>query len=287
MHLEDDIMFNGEEKELKDSKSDDAKLKREGEGFMHQLRQGKSFLHGKDKQGRPMSYVRAALHYPKDQTVTALERFTVFNIETTRLMMEPPIDTATLVFDLSGFGLGNMDYTPVKFIVTCFEANYPESLAAIIVYNAPWVFSGVWAVIKGWLDPVVRSKVSFVNGPKELEKHMNKDEMMTELGGDEQWSWQYIEPVEGENKLMQDTEAKKKLQKDREEVYTQFEDRTKEWVKGEDVAAKRLDLARQLKINYCQLDPYIRARSIYDRLGMIDLESMAKRTEEERSKASA
>jgi len=34
------------------------------------------------------------------------------------------------------------DYTPVKFMIKCFEANYPESLGAVLVYKAPWIFQG-------------------------------------------------------------------------------------------------------------------------------------------------
>jgi hypothetical protein len=30
----------------------------------------------------------------------------------------------------------------VKFILKCFEANYPESLGILLIHNAPWIFSG-------------------------------------------------------------------------------------------------------------------------------------------------
>jgi len=39
--------------------------------------------------------------------------------------------------------LGLQDYPPVKFILRCFEANYPESLGIMLIHNAPWVFSGM------------------------------------------------------------------------------------------------------------------------------------------------
>lgn len=44
---------------------------------------------------------------------------------------------------MSGFTLANMDYHPVKFMIQCFEANYPESLGVVLVHNAPWVFQGL------------------------------------------------------------------------------------------------------------------------------------------------
>lgn len=34
------------------------------------------------------------------------------------------------------------EFPPVKFIVDSFQENYPESLGAMIFYNAPWIFSG-------------------------------------------------------------------------------------------------------------------------------------------------
>jgi len=30
----------------------------------------------------------------------------------------------------------------VKFMIKCFEANYPESLGAVLVHKAPWIFQG-------------------------------------------------------------------------------------------------------------------------------------------------
>lgn len=44
---------------------------------------------------------------------------------------------------MTGFSLANMDYQPIKFMIQCFEANYPESLGAVLVHNAPWMFQGM------------------------------------------------------------------------------------------------------------------------------------------------
>ncbi len=44
---------------------------------------------------------------------------------------------------MTGFSMANMDYTPVKFMIKCFEANYPESLGAVLVHKAPWIFQGM------------------------------------------------------------------------------------------------------------------------------------------------
>lgn len=94
MHVDDDIVRQGELAALEQSKSDDPKIKKEGQDFLAQLRMGKSFLHGLDKEGRPMCVVRARLHKQGEQSEESIERFTVYTIETARMLLRPPVDTA-------------------------------------------------------------------------------------------------------------------------------------------------------------------------------------------------
>jgi len=89
--VDEDIMRHGEEAAAKQTMPTD---KKEAEDFLTQLRMGKSFLHGTDLQGRPICYVRVRLHKPGQQSEASLERFTVYEIETTRMMLRPPVDTA-------------------------------------------------------------------------------------------------------------------------------------------------------------------------------------------------
>lgn len=48
-----------------------------------------------------------------------------------------------------------------------------------------------------------------------------------------------------------------------------FEEATKRWIAGEDASADRDAIANELNENYWKLDPYIRARTLYDRIGAI------------------
>jgi len=64
----------------------------------------------------------------------------------------------------------------VKFLVEIFEKYYPESLGVALILNAPWIFSGCWAVIKPWLPPVTASKVQFVN-TSQLEQYIDKENL--------------------------------------------------------------------------------------------------------------
>ena len=94
MHVDDDIIVRGEGGAAQDSASSNADIKKEGNDFLAQMRLGKSFLHGTDKEGRPMCFVRARLHKQGEQSERSLERYTVFVIESARLMLASPVDTA-------------------------------------------------------------------------------------------------------------------------------------------------------------------------------------------------
>jgi hypothetical protein len=94
MHVDDDIMWNGEMKALEDAQGSDPAKKQLGKDFLEQMRLGKSFLHGLDKDGRPMCFVRVRLHRQGEQSEESLERYTVFVIESARMILSPPVDTA-------------------------------------------------------------------------------------------------------------------------------------------------------------------------------------------------
>lgn len=279
MHVDDDVMKNGELYMVEAANGEHVDRKELGEGFLDQMRLGKSYLHGLDKGGRPMCFVRTRLHKQGEQSLESLERYTVFTIETARMILAPPADTAAIVFDMTGFSMANMDYAPVKFMIKCFEANYPESLGVVLVHKAPWVFQGIWKIIKGWLDPVVASKIQFTNDEKAMGEYIPHDHIMKELGGGEDWTYKYIEPVPGENDKMKDTATRDKLLLEREDVVKAYEKETLAWIHSSEevevLKKKRNDLAASLRDGYWALDPYVRARSYYDRIGLIQGNGMS------------
>ncbi|GJJ67687.1 hypothetical protein EMPS_00033 [Entomortierella parvispora] len=265
--LEDDI----EEVKSKSEDELDAKYR----GFRLQMEMGKSYVHGTDKLGRPVVYINVRLHKPADQDPKALEKFTIYVMETGRLMIQPPVETACLIFDMTGFGLSNMDYGFVKFLVQCFEAYYPESLGVLVIHKAPFVFWGVWKIIEPWLDPVVASKIRFTRTDKELTEIIDADHLPTKYdGGRDQYAYQYLPVVAGENDRMKDTETKERLLEEWKAIMWKFEALTREWIackktegaRAEEVIeAERLALTKELRVAYFKLDPYIRARNLYHR----------------------
>ena len=133
--------------------------------------------------------------------------------------------------------------------------------------------SGIWSIIKGWLDPVVASKIHFTKHVEGLEEFVPKDHIPKELGGDDHFVYLYPEPVSGENDKMKDETTKNRLLEERVVNVKNFEAVTREWMKGpttdNKLVQERNNIVDQLRKSYWQLDPYVRARSQYDRNGMI------------------
>lgn len=136
--IDEHIIAGGESVALKQALSEDDK------GFLHQYRSGKSYVRGVDKQQRPVYVVKARLHDPNMQTTKALQNYILHNIESIRILVKHPKDKACLFFDMTGFGLKNMDFEISKFLTHVFEARYPETLGAIIIHNSPFVFWGTF-----------------------------------------------------------------------------------------------------------------------------------------------
>jgi hypothetical protein len=118
-------------------------LSADDKGFMAQYRSGKAYVRGSDREDRPVFIIKVRLHNPKLQSPESMERFVLHNIETIRTMIRHPNEKACLIFDLTGFGLKNMDFHVVKFLVQVFEARYPEYLGVVLVHKAPFVFWGM------------------------------------------------------------------------------------------------------------------------------------------------
>ncbi|KAJ5167564.1 uncharacterized protein N7482_006345 [Penicillium canariense] len=279
MHVDDDVMAKGELHALQQERnSANVGEQKAGKDFLAQMRMGKAYVHGTDKLGRPIVVIKVRLHKPGAQSEETLERYIVHVIESVRLTLSPPVETAAVVFDMTGFGLSNMEYPPVKFILKCFEANYPESLGVLLIHNAPWVFSGIWRIIRGWMDPDIAAKVNFTNSTDDLAKFISRDQLVEELGGSEKWEYEYMEPQENENHKMEDTTTRDALTRERQQIGEEFLAATSEWIQAANAKDKakiqtaesqRAYLAERLRVNHWKLDPYTRARLCLDRMRVI------------------
>ncbi|KDE02582.1 hypothetical protein MVLG_06865 [Microbotryum lychnidis-dioicae p1A1 Lamole] len=244
---------------------------KDAEGFIMQMETGKTYTQGTDRYGRPVVYIHVAKHRTFDQSPKALEDFVVFQMESVRCLFSPPVDKIVMVFDMTGFGIRNMDWRCILFIVKCLEAYYPESLNVMLIHNAPWVFQGIWKVLGPMLDPVVRAKIDFTKSTDDLVVHIPRNHLVKELGGSSSWTWKYPPIKPGENAAQQDKEGRKRLQAERDDLIEQYTQLTRQWIKSDDpnIAKQRRILMFKMRAQYFVLDPYIRGRGAYHRHGNI------------------
>lgn len=253
VHTED-ILFKGEEG-LKDVP-----------GFLNQFRRGISYLEGSTEKELPIYFIHVARHLTSAQKPETLQQFVVLAMENARLLCTPPMEKCVIVFDMAGFGLKNMDWNCVMFILKCLEAFYPESLQRIYIHGAPWIFKGIWSALQPLMDPDVQAKIKFSTKAQELEEHVPRSRFRKGMGGTLDWDWEYPEPKAGENICQKDTETRVKIQREYRALCQQFEDATQAWLNDDsDMEYRREVLTKQLRLKYYQMAPFVRALTVYSR----------------------
>lgn len=240
-------------------------------GFLEQYRNRISYIEGStDQHEMPIYFIHVARHFTNAQPLETMQKFLILALENTRLLCTPPMEKSILVFDLQGFGLKNADWHTIFFIVKCLEAYYPESIQRLYIHCAPWIFRGIWSALQPMLNANVQSKIKFTTSVKELEETIPRSHLRADMGGTIQGEWKYVEPEENENDLLKDTETRDLIQKEFICLQDKFEEATRHWLDGAPDASHRRDvLTRQLRLKYYQLAPYVRARTVYHRKGIL------------------
>lgn len=74
-----------------------------------------------------------------------------------------------------------------KAISSVDQDNYPETMGATFVVNAPWIFSMVWKIVRVFLDEGVRVKVHICREGEEtltaLRREIDEENIPSFLGG--------------------------------------------------------------------------------------------------------
>jgi hypothetical protein len=97
------------------------------------------------------------------------------------------LETCCTIMDLKGVGLTKAPqvYSYVKQASALSQNYYPERLGRLYLINAPWGFSTVWGVVKGWLDPVTVQKIHVLGSgyQKDLLSQVPAENLPKEFGG--------------------------------------------------------------------------------------------------------
>ena len=156
--------------------------------------------HGVDKAGRPIYIERfGVLDVPKLFAVTTQERIIRHYIQEYELLMKlrfkacsevkgEKIIQGLTIFDMTHGSMSTANsqtYGLCKLAAQVGSDYYPEIMGNLYIVNAPMLFSGIWAVVKGFLDEKTRNKIKILGSGflSTLEQHIDRQSIPSFLGG--------------------------------------------------------------------------------------------------------
>ncbi|KAL4800434.1 CRAL-TRIO domain-containing protein [Aspergillus venezuelensis] len=131
------------------------------------------YYHKTDKDGRPVYIEKlGSIDLNALQKITTDDRM-LKNLVTEYEKLADPrlpacsrkagklLETCCSIMDLKGVSLFSAPsvYGYLKRTSNVSQNYYPERLGKMYLINAPWGFSGVWNIVKGYLDPVTVEKI--------------------------------------------------------------------------------------------------------------------------------
>lgn len=97
------------------------------------------------------------------------------------------LETCCSIMDLKGVGITKVPnvYSYIKQASAISQNYYPERLGKLYLINAPWGFSTVFSVVKGFLDPVTVQKIHVLGAGyyPQLESQIPKENLPKAFGG--------------------------------------------------------------------------------------------------------
>ena len=91
------------------------------------------------------------------------------------------------ILDLTGFSMALWNKKTIRLLKQALKINsdyYPEIMGKMVIANAPAIFTGVWAIVKGWIDEKTRKKIVVVGNPtKILSEFIDMDNLPIFMGG--------------------------------------------------------------------------------------------------------
>jgi hypothetical protein len=98
------------------------------------------------------------------------------------------IDQGLTIMDLTGGSMSMVNkqvYGMVKLAAKVGSDYYPEIMGNMLIVNAPMVFTGVWAVVKGFIDERTRQKIRIIgsNYRPVLLEFIDDENIPSFLGG--------------------------------------------------------------------------------------------------------
>eukprot|EP01104_Vermistella_antarctica_P017300 TRINITY_DN6103_c0_g1_i1.p1 TRINITY_DN6103_c0_g1~~TRINITY_DN6103_c0_g1_i1.p1 ORF type:complete len:325 (-),score=58.18 TRINITY_DN6103_c0_g1_i1:107-1081(-) len=151
---------------------------------------GRGYFCGVDLQGCPIIVVELRYHNGSASNIPALSELFVAYLEIAEKVLDAEgmseSETGfTVIVDFRGISLGNSDIPLSKAAFGIMNNYYPERLKQCIMLNPPWLFWGIWKVIKAFMDERTINKFVWLedNWRNDLRKYVAADQLPSSYGG--------------------------------------------------------------------------------------------------------
>lgn len=124
-----------------------------------EMSNGKFYVHGTDREGRPLLFFRGCLHDSSTRDVETMARAAVWWMEYACRKLPDDKTKITIIMDRDGAAMANSDIEFLRAFSSLFQDQFPERLNRAIVVPANVIFWSIWKVASVFVHPVTREKV--------------------------------------------------------------------------------------------------------------------------------
>ncbi|KAI5939339.1 motile sperm domain-containing protein 2 isoform X2 [Manis javanica] len=152
------------------------------------LELGGIYLHGYDKEGNKLFWIRVKYHVKDPKTILDKKKLIAFWLE--RYAKRENGKPVTVMFDLSETGINSIDMDFVRFIINCFKVYYPKYLSKMVIFDMPWIMNAAFKIVKSWLGAEAMSLLKFAS-KNEVQDHVSVEYLPPHMGGTDPFRYSY------------------------------------------------------------------------------------------------
>ncbi|KAJ2710976.1 phosphatidylinositol transfer protein csr1 [Coemansia spiralis] len=171
---------------------------------------------------------------------------------------------AMLVYNFTDFKLENVDVGFSKTVISRITELYPNTFSGTLLFVNSWLFSGIWKVLRGWMEPSIAKRSAIVKDTNALTTFVAQDQILAEMGGDLEYNYTYVYPTKTANAAMFDAAGRAAAEAAFVAAVAAFVNETRAWTAGpaetSHNSAPRAAAAAAFDAAAVALDPYVRAR---------------------------
>ncbi|KAK2494331.1 hypothetical protein MC885_020151, partial [Smutsia gigantea] len=152
------------------------------------LELGGIYLHGYDKEGNKLFWIRVKYHVKDHKTILDKKKLIAFWLE--RYAKRENGKPVTVMFDLSETGINSIDMDFVRFIINCFKVYYPKYLSKMVIFDMPWIMNAAFKIVKSWLGAEAMSLLKFTS-KNEVQDYVSVEYLPPHMGGTDPFRYSY------------------------------------------------------------------------------------------------